>query len=572
VADNVAITAGAGTTIATDDVGGSHFQRVKLVDGTLDSSTAIASGGGVEAGALRVTIASDSTGVVSIDDNGASLTVDGTITANLAAGTNYAGKVRLTDGTTDTDVRDLANSNALNVAIVDGSGDQIISFGGGTQYTEDAAAAANPVGTAPILIRSDTPATQVTTDGDNIAQRGTNYGAAYVQVVSSAGAFVDTFGGGTQYTEGNTDATITGTAMLMEGAGDTLVVAPGTAADGLLVNLGANNDVTVTGTVTANLAAGTNNIGDVDVLTVPAPLSTTGGGTEAAALRVTIANDSTGVLSIDDNGASITVDGTVTANLAAGTNNIGDVDVLTLPALVAGTAFIGKVQITDGTNDAVVDTVHGDAESNTENHLDVAAKLMGYNGTTWDRLRSDTTNGLDVDVVRLPASTNTLEVVGDVAHSIAVAGNPVLIAGAAQAHDDTAPPNRVDAEGDATRLATDYDGSLFVRPHGPQVWTYHLNTSTAQTDASVHAAPGAGLSLYVGTIVFSSGAATAINMFLEEGASTVMGPYYLEATAGRGLCIQFNPPRKITANTALTITTSASIAHSVDITGFTAQG
>jgi hypothetical protein len=72
--------------------------------------------------------------------------------------------------------------------------------------------------------------------------------------------------------------------------------------------------------------------------------------------------------------------------------------------------------------------------------------------------------------------------------------------------------------------------------------------------------------------VFSSGAATAINMFLEEGASTIAGPYYLEAVAGRGMAIQFNPPLKVTANTALTITTSAAIAHSVDITGFTAQG
>lgn len=66
------------------------------------------------------------------------------------------------------------------------------------------------------------------------------------------------------------------------------------------------------------IAAGDNNIGNVDIVTVPAPLSTTGGGTEAAALRVTIATDSTGVLSVDDNGGSLTVDGTVTAN--AGTN------------------------------------------------------------------------------------------------------------------------------------------------------------------------------------------------------------------------------------------------------------
>jgi len=66
------------------------------------------------------------------------------------------------------------------------------------------------------------------------------------------------------------------------------------------------------------LPAGNNNIGDVDVATVPAPLSTTGGGTEATALRVTLASDSTGVVSVDDNGGALTVDGTVTAN--AGTN------------------------------------------------------------------------------------------------------------------------------------------------------------------------------------------------------------------------------------------------------------
>lgn len=37
--DNVPITAGSGTNIATDDVGGQHYQRFKLSDGTADSST-----------------------------------------------------------------------------------------------------------------------------------------------------------------------------------------------------------------------------------------------------------------------------------------------------------------------------------------------------------------------------------------------------------------------------------------------------------------------------------------------------------------------------------------------------
>jgi hypothetical protein len=41
MADNIPITVGSGTTIATDDVSGVHYQRIKLVDGTLDGSTGI---------------------------------------------------------------------------------------------------------------------------------------------------------------------------------------------------------------------------------------------------------------------------------------------------------------------------------------------------------------------------------------------------------------------------------------------------------------------------------------------------------------------------------------------------
>lgn len=69
MADNVPITAGSGTTIATDDVtdaGGAHYQRIKLTDGTANSTTVVAAGNGVAANALRVTLASDGTGVVGL--------------------------------------------------------------------------------------------------------------------------------------------------------------------------------------------------------------------------------------------------------------------------------------------------------------------------------------------------------------------------------------------------------------------------------------------------------------------------------------------------------------------------
>jgi hypothetical protein len=64
MANNVAITAGSGTTMRSDDVSGVQYPYVKLADGTEDATTVIAAGNGVAAGALRVSVASDSTGVL----------------------------------------------------------------------------------------------------------------------------------------------------------------------------------------------------------------------------------------------------------------------------------------------------------------------------------------------------------------------------------------------------------------------------------------------------------------------------------------------------------------------------
>jgi hypothetical protein len=104
--------------------------------------------------------------------------------ATLQAGTAYAGKVRLTDGTTDTDIRDLANSNALNVSIVDGSGDQITSFGGGTQYAVDDALGATPTGTLSLAIRDDALSALTPADGDAVGLRVNSSGALWMALDS----------------------------------------------------------------------------------------------------------------------------------------------------------------------------------------------------------------------------------------------------------------------------------------------------------------------------------------------------------------------------------------------------
>jgi len=161
---------------------------------------------------------------------------------------------------------------------------------------------------------------------------------------------------------------------------------------------------------------------------------------------------------------------------------------------------------------------------------------------------------------------------GLAAHDAATAGNPVLNGAQMETMADSAPGTRAGTDGDAVKLAST-DGALFAIPTGPQTWSYHENGSSTVTDATVHAAPGAGLSIYVTSIIFSTGAATAWNILFEEaGTTTVLGPFYLEAVAGRGACIYFATPKKITANTSLTVTTSVAILHSIDVTGFIAPG
>lgn len=258
-----------------------------------------------------------------------------------------------------------------------------------------------------------------------------------VALVDANGDQISSFGGGTQYTEGDTDASITGTASMMEGAGNALYPLQGTVADGLLVNLGSNNDV---------------------------------------------------ALSATDNAVLDSID-------------------------VSSASSASSLSILDD----------------------------------WDNTASD---GASVS--------------GDVAHDGVDAGEPVKIGFKAYSPDGTTPGTAV-AELDRTNAKGDLDGRLFTNDEHPRWGSYHVDGSSALTDATVVADPGDGFQVVITNICFSSGAATAINMFLEEGSTKIFGPIYLEAVAGRGFCTPAGFKKHVKASTAVTITTSASIAHSVDI-------
>jgi hypothetical protein len=268
-------------TLASDDPAVVDLAAIEVLLGTIDADTSNLSvvGGGTEAAAIRVTVANDSTGVLTVDDGGGALTVDGTVTANLSA-------------------------------------------------TDNA-------------------------------------------VLDTIDAVLDTINA----------KLVTGTVI-----GD--------------VNLGATDNA-VLDAIDSNTDYG----------------AVVGGGVEASALRVTIANDSTGVLSVDDGGGTLTVDGTVTANLSATDNAVLD------------------------TIDAVLDTIN--------------AKLV--TGTVIGDVNLGATDNavLDDIAARVTSAETALQIIDDwdaVHDSAASADGPQLMA----AYDATKPT--AVADGDAVRVLSDEYG------------------------------------------------------------------------------------------------------------------
>ena len=190
---------------------------------------------------------------------------------------------------------------------------------------------------------------------------------------------------------------------------------------------GANNIGDVDVLTLPALPAGTNNIGDVDVLTLPAATNAgaaaktsdydSGAGTDTVTMfglalpasgGAVQGGTSANPLRMDPTGTTVQpVSGTVTANLAAGVNNIGDVDVLSLPSIPAGANNIGDVDVLTlpalpaGTNNI------GDVDVLTLPALPAGTNNIGdVDVLTLPALPAGTNNIGDVDVLTLPATTN----------------------------------------------------------------------------------------------------------------------------------------------------------------------
>lgn len=210
--------------------------------------------------------------------------------------------VKLTDGTLTASVRDTGSNDSLNVSVVDGSGNQVTSFGSGTQYTEDVASAGAESLSLAGAIRRDTAAVGSGTDGDY----------STINVDASGRLWVNASGAAVPVTDNSGSLTV-------DNGGTFAVQVDGSALTALQL---------IDDTVFAEDVAAQAADKGVAILAVrrDADTSLVGTDNDYANLQV----DANGYLKVEvfDGGGSHTVDGTVTVDtitnaLPAGTNAIG---------------------------------------------------------------------------------------------------------------------------------------------------------------------------------------------------------------------------------------------------------
>jgi len=334
------------------------------------------------------------------------------------------------------------------------------------------------------------------------------------------------------------------------GTPDVLVIVTPTA--GLPVQQQSGATFTVTG------LAGTFPVTDSGgSLTVDAPVGT------PVFIRLSDGTAAITALPVTDNGGSLTVDGTVSIS---GTVTVGSHAVTnagTFAVQVDGAALTA-LQLID-------DAVSGTGFNISQINGTAVTMGNGASGTGVQRvtIANDSTGILaGVTTVTTVTTVGTLTGSG-VAHDGADAGNPHKIG--AKAESALSGITLV-ADGDRTDLYAGVDGVLIVRPHcnlEDVVQERTTNTDGASTAfVSGLAAPGAGIRLYVKNVTLCNSSATFCTLDLRDGAAgSVLWTFPVPATGG--VTHTFDPPLKLTANTALAFDASAATTTlTISVNGF----
>jgi len=339
VSDNTILNAGSGgDTVSTDDIAGVKVQRVKIQQGADGAATDVHSGSPLYvrpsdgtnavavtgANALKVDGSavtqpvSGGSQVFHVDDNSSSLTVDGTITANIGTSGSLATQSTLaavssaqTDGTQKTKVTDGTNVVVVTNTTPGGSDYGLVTRATGTTTVSGTVTANAGTGPFPVSDNSGsltvdapaaTPVATAITDTSNTLVKPGDAGnnAIRVNIVAGAGSGGTAQADKSTFTEGTTTFTPVGAVL-----NDTISADPTedqaaalrmTAKRGLHANLRSATGV--------ELASATSTPGGSEQALIVRNIPS---GTQAVSGTVT-ANAGTGPFPVSDNSGSLTVD------------------------------------------------------------------------------------------------------------------------------------------------------------------------------------------------------------------------------------------------------------------------
>lgn len=343
--------------------------------------------------------------------------------------------------------------------------------------------------------------------------------------------------------------------------------------DGLLVNLGTNNDIT--GTVTANLSATDNAVLDAiaaSVAAIDADATTIVGHVDGIEALLGTIDADTSALAGAVSGTEVQVD--IVAALPAGTNaigklgansgvDIGDVDVLSvIPG--TGATNLGKAE----------DAAHASGDTGVMAltvRTNTAASRSGTDGD-YQPLITDTNGRLHTIE---PSQASILTAV-QLIDNASVNHDAAVVAGVTQIglNARSTAPTAV-ATGDATRALASLLGKQVVYPYAipAETWQYAGPTGgiTDTADDAIQAAGGAGVQHYLTALtVVNSHATVGTEVVIKDGSTVIHRGY--AAAAGGGYALTFPTPLRGTAATALNVacitTGSATV---VSASGFSAS-
>jgi len=305
------------------------------------------------------------------------------------------------------------------------------------------------------------------------------------------------------------------------------------------------------------------------------------------------------------------ISGTVTVNsLPAGTNNIGDVDVLSLPALPTGTNSIGQVTTNAGTNtstaalalegggnlaaiNSVLSSTIADAlETIRDNTTDTLSSvnliddaIVTDGGATgkfiglaaYDEADTGTMKSLKFDnataglMVTIVGSTDSIATItaGTVAHDSADSGSPVKTGARAAG---TLSNDTMVADADRVDNVADLDGCLMVRPGfplGDLISERVTDTSGTSTAFSNFGAVSSTRSYITAIVVYNSSATAGTIDFRDGTSGSVLYTVPIPATGGAVISNGGAPLFRTSANTALAYDVSGALTTvTISITGF----